>query len=70
MALDHLPSSTESPLGGPSGRVKIAAIGETTTQFLVQYGLEVQAVAKEPTAEGLVNAIRACREGTRQEARV
>jgi len=70
MALNHFSSSTESPLGGSSETVKVAAIGETTTQFLVQYGLKVHAVAKEPTAAGLLDGIRACREGTRKEAGV
>ena len=40
-------------------RVKIGAIGETTGQFLRDQGLEVKAVAKDPTAEGLSSAIKA-----------
>lgn len=40
-------------------RVKIGAIGETTAQFLRDQGLEVKAVAKDPTAEGLASAIQA-----------
>jgi len=40
-------------------RVKIGAIGETTAQFLRDQGLEVKAVAKDPTAEDLASAIQA-----------
>jgi uroporphyrinogen-III synthase len=40
-------------------KVKIGAIGETTAQYMQDQGLEVQAVAKEPTADGLFSAIQA-----------
>ena len=65
MVLDHFPSPSDSSSNSnqPWAKCKIAAIGETTSHFLVQYGMEVHAVAKEPTAEGLVKAIRACEEG-------
>lgn len=63
MVLDHFPSSNDSSSNEIRPESKIAAIGETTKQFLVQYGMEVHAVAKEPTAEGLVGAIRAYEEG-------
>jgi uroporphyrinogen-III synthase len=42
----------------------MAAIGETTAQFLLEHMVEVHAVATEPTAEGLLRAIRASQEGT------
>jgi uroporphyrinogen-III synthase len=63
MVLDHFPSSRNSSSNEYLAKCKIATIGETTTQFLVQYGMDVHAVAKEPTAEGLVSAIRAYEEG-------
>lgn len=40
------------------GQYRIAAIGLTTERFLVQQGLQVSAVAEEPTAEGLLRAIQ------------
>jgi uroporphyrinogen-III synthase len=58
MALDHFPCPP-SPESQVWSRIKIGAIGETTAQFLVEYGLEVHAVAQKPTAEGLLAAIRA-----------
>jgi len=57
MALSYLSSPTDPPRSGILARFRIAAIGETTSQFLMEYGLQVHAVATEPTAEGLVNAI-------------
>ncbi len=62
MALSYLRrlgmlSSTDGS-GGLRERVRIAAIGETTRRFLEDQGVEVDAVAEEPNAEGLVEAIR------------
>lgn len=36
---------------------RIAAIGETTARYLVDQGVEVDAVARQPTARGLLEAI-------------
>lgn len=62
MALSYLRrpgmlSSTDGS-GGLRERVRIAAIGEMTRRFLEDQGVEVDAVAEEPNAEGLVEAIR------------
>jgi len=63
MVLNHFPSPSDPPSNESWAKCKIAAIGETTSHFLVQHGMEVHAVAKEPTAEGLVKAIRAYEDG-------
>lgn len=59
------PSSAEYVLpilGSRLGGCKIAAIGGTTERYLLDRGLEVQATAEQPTAEGLVRAIQAHRQ--------
>jgi uroporphyrinogen-III synthase len=65
MVLEYMRSHTEN--GGTGGtkegiwsKVKIGAIGETTAQFLQDRNLEVEAVAKEPTADGMASAVQAC----------
>jgi uroporphyrinogen-III synthase len=62
MVLNHLPSPKESPTSGSWASIRTAAIGETTAQFLVENMGEVHAVAKEPTAGGLLSAIQASQE--------
>jgi uroporphyrinogen-III synthase len=39
-------------------RFRVAAIGETTARYLVDRKISVEAVAKEPTAQGLLEAIQ------------
>jgi uroporphyrinogen-III synthase len=64
LVLDYLPSPKESAGSGSWRGYRTASIGETTAQFLVEHRVEVHAVAKEPTAEGLLSAIQASQEGT------
>jgi uroporphyrinogen-III synthase len=51
-ALPHL-----EPLMRSERRVKVAAIGEKTRSFLAENGVKVDAVAEEPNAAGLVQAL-------------
>ena len=39
----------------------VAAIGGTTEKYLKEHGVDVKAVADQPTAEGLLAAIQSCR---------
>lgn len=39
-------------------RCRVAAIGETTARYLVEREIRVEAVAKEPTAQGLLEAVQ------------
>lgn len=48
-------------------RVKVAAIGETTAKYLAGRNIIVYAVAKEPTAQGLAEAIRHYEGGQRNK---
>lgn len=52
-ALPHLQSLMASERA-----VQIAAIGEKTRSFLVENGIKVDAVAEEPNAAGLVQALQ------------
>jgi uroporphyrinogen-III synthase len=56
-ALPHLAGLLRGKSVG-SYRVRVAAIGEKTLSFLFDSGVEVDAVADEPNAFGLVQAIR------------
>ncbi|KAL1408500.1 uroporphyrinogen-III synthase [Vanrija albida] len=51
-----------------AGRLRIAAIGETTAAFLREGGYALDAVAATPTAEGLLAAISAAETGAEAEA--
>jgi len=59
MVLDAFPPVQERHDNGFWSKTKWAAIGETTAHFLVEYGVEVHAAAKEPTPKGIVDAIQA-----------
>ncbi len=48
--------------GQPSLQVRVAAIGETTRTFLKGEGMGVDAIAEEPSAEGLVKAMNQAHE--------
>lgn len=59
------PSSAELVLpllGDRLVQYRVAAIGGTTEKHLRERGVMVEAVAEQPTAEGLLEAIQACRE--------
>lgn len=54
----EIPPSTGST-GKREWNVRVAAIGDTTRRYLLEEaGVRVDAVAEEPSAEGLVEAIR------------
>lgn len=57
-ALPQLEGLVEPKGGARGGQVKIAAIGEKTRAFLEESGIQVDAMAIEPNAEGLVQALR------------
>jgi hypothetical protein len=57
---DHETESSAEAGSGDGAMLRLAAIGETTRAYLESVGMEVSAVAEQPTAEGLVEAIRAC----------
>lgn len=57
----YVPVESSAEAGsGDVATLRLAAIGETTRAYLESVGMAVSAVAEQPTAEGLVEAIRAC----------
>ena len=62
------PSSAELVLpilGDRLAQYGVAAIGATTEKYLKEHGVDVKAVAEQPTAEGLLGVIQTYRgEGT------
>jgi hypothetical protein len=57
---EHEMGSSAEAASGDVAILRFAAIGETTRAYLESFGMEVAAVAEQPTAEGLVEAIWAC----------